>query len=138
MSTNSLVLKSTVFPEWYQDRIQPWVHYVPVKTDYTDLHPILAFFKGAPEDGRGGHDALAERIAAQGKQWAEENWCVLLLLVLAACARAHSPTSLTHSPFFLPRRRWVDMQAYLLRLLLEYARLVNRDDPLVSYDFELE
>ncbi|GAA5838080.1 hypothetical protein JCM9279_004120 [Rhodotorula babjevae] len=108
MSTNSLILKSTVFPEWYSDRIQPWVHYVPVKTDYTDLYPILAFFKGAPEDGQGGHDALAERIAAQGKQWAEENW------------------------------RWVDMQAYLLRLLLEYARLVNRDDPHVSYDFDLE
>ncbi|KPV75135.1 glycosyltransferase family 90 protein [Rhodotorula graminis WP1] len=108
MSTNSLILKSTAFPEWYSDRIQPWVHYVPVKVDYSDLYPVLAFFKGAPEDGRGGHDELAERIAAQGKQWADENW------------------------------RWVDMQAYLLRLLLEYARLVNRDDPHVSYDYELE
>lgn len=27
MSTNSVVLKSTIFPEWYQDRIQPceWI-----------------------------------------------------------------------------------------------------------------
>lgn len=24
MSTNSMVLKSTIFPEWYSDRIQPW------------------------------------------------------------------------------------------------------------------
>lgn len=23
MSTNSLILKSTIFPEWYADRIQP-------------------------------------------------------------------------------------------------------------------
>ena len=24
MSTRSLVLKSTIFPEWYADRLQPW------------------------------------------------------------------------------------------------------------------
>ncbi|GAA6056634.1 hypothetical protein JCM3770_006321 [Rhodotorula araucariae] len=105
MSTNSLVLKSTAFPEWYSDRIQPWVHYVPLKTDYTDLYPILAFFKGV--DGRGGHDELAETIAMAGRRWAEDNW------------------------------RWVDMQAYLFRLLLEYARIMNRDDPLQSQDFAL-
>ncbi|BGO91104.1 hypothetical protein NBRC10512_005802 [Rhodotorula toruloides] len=98
MVSNSLVLKSTIFPEWYSDRIQPWVHYVPVKTDYTDLLPIIAFFKGSPYDGSGGHDELAEKVASAGKQWTEQNW------------------------------RWVDMQAYLLRLLLEYARVMNRDD----------
>jgi len=25
MASNSLVLKSTIFPEWYADRVQPWV-----------------------------------------------------------------------------------------------------------------
>lgn len=25
MSSNSMVLKSTVFPEWYSDKIQPWL-----------------------------------------------------------------------------------------------------------------
>lgn len=28
MSMKAMVLKSTLFPEWYSDRIQPWVHYV--------------------------------------------------------------------------------------------------------------
>ena len=53
MSSNSAVLKSTIFPEWYETRIQPWVQcvclpvlryvadcacsYIPVKVDYTDL-----------------------------------------------------------------------------------------------------
>lgn len=46
MASNSLVLKSTVFPEWFTDRIQPWVHYVPVKVDYSDLYDILLFFRG--------------------------------------------------------------------------------------------
>ncbi|TNY24830.1 hypothetical protein DMC30DRAFT_386415 [Rhodotorula diobovata] len=97
MSTNSLVLKSTIFPEWYQDMIQPWVHYVPVQTDYSDLYPIMAFFLG-DEHGQGGHDALAKEIAMAGKKWAETHW------------------------------RWVDMEVYMYRLLLEYHRIMARDD----------
>ncbi|GAA6037062.1 hypothetical protein JCM8097_005532 [Rhodosporidiobolus ruineniae] len=96
MSTNSLVLKSTLFPEWYSDRIQPWLHYLPVKLDYSDLFPILAFFRGSPfKDRQGAHDALAETIATAGKKWAGEFW------------------------------RVEDMQAYLFRLLLEYNRVMQ-------------
>lgn len=28
MASNTLVLKSTIFPEWFQERVQPWVQYV--------------------------------------------------------------------------------------------------------------
>ncbi|GAA5925127.1 uncharacterized protein JCM15063_004929 [Sporobolomyces koalae] len=73
MSTRSVLLKSTAFPEWYQDRVQEWVHYVPLKVDYSDLYDIMAFFIGTP-DGQGGHDSLAEKIGANGKRWAEEYW----------------------------------------------------------------
>lgn len=73
MSSSSLVLKSTIFPEWYQDHIQPWLHYVPVSTDYTDLWQIMAFFRGH-EDGRGAHDELAKMIALEGKNWAGRHW----------------------------------------------------------------
>ncbi|GFZ43509.1 hypothetical protein JCM24511_01229 [Saitozyma sp. JCM 24511] len=67
MSTNSVVLKSTIFPEWYQDRIQPWIHYVPIKADLTDLYDVLAFF-------REGHDDLAKEIADEGKVWSKSFW----------------------------------------------------------------
>jgi len=33
----------------------------------------MAFFVGTP-DGRNAHDALAERIASAGKQWAKDVW----------------------------------------------------------------
>ncbi|GAA6063769.1 hypothetical protein JCM10212_006265 [Sporobolomyces blumeae] len=99
MSSNSLVLKSTIFPEWYADRVQPWVHYVPLKVDYSDLFSIMTFFRGSPYDGSGSHDDLAEKIATAGAEWAKSMW------------------------------RWQDMQAYLLRLVLEYARIMNRDSP---------
>lgn len=74
ISTNSCVIKTTIFPEWYQDRIQPWVHYVPVKADLTDLYDVMAFFRGSGEDAKGGHDALAEEIAMEGKKWSHRYW----------------------------------------------------------------
>ncbi|KAG9026634.1 Glycosyltransferase Family 90 domain containing protein [Tulasnella sp. JGI-2019a] len=73
MTTKSLVLKSTIFPEWYTDRVQPWVHYVPVKNDLTDLYDIMTFFRGN-RDGTGSHDGLAKRIATQGRQWSLSFW----------------------------------------------------------------
>ncbi|GAA5910466.1 hypothetical protein JCM8208_004485 [Rhodotorula glutinis] len=73
MSMRSAVLKSTVFPEWYQDRVQEWVHYIPVKVDYSDVYDIMAFFVGMP-DGSGGHDSLGEKIGQAGKDWARDFW----------------------------------------------------------------
>lgn len=73
LSSNSVVLKSTIFPEWYSDWIQPWVHYVPLKVDYTDLFDIMAFFSGDLE-GRNGHEDLAKLIAWQGQQYAAKFW----------------------------------------------------------------
>merc|ERR1711939_1096234 len=106
MSSNTLVLKSTVFPEWYSERIQPWLHYVPVSTDYTDLWPIMALFAGDLR-GRGAHPAEARKIAHAGRVWAERYW------------------------------RYSDMQVYMFRLLLEYARLLGRDDDdPTSMDFD--
>lgn len=110
MSTKSIVLKSTVrsilplnydmaegihlqiFPEWYSERIMPWVQcvlresrsstfftdflflsYVPIKVDYSDLYDVMTFFIGTP-DGRGSHDDLAAKLAAQGKEYARTMW----------------------------------------------------------------
>ncbi|KAM0745918.1 hypothetical protein T439DRAFT_330273 [Meredithblackwellia eburnea MCA 4105] len=72
MSTGTMVMKSTIFPEWYADHIQPWVHYVPVSTDYTDLWRIMAFFRG-DRDAKGNHDHLAKEIGYAGKYWAENH-----------------------------------------------------------------
>ncbi|KAK4702708.1 hypothetical protein P7C70_g3518, partial [Phenoliferia sp. Uapishka_3] len=73
LSGKSMTMKSTIFPEWYSDHIQPWLHYVPVSIDYVDLFPIMAFFRGG-RDGFGSHDDLAKEIGAAGKEWAENHW----------------------------------------------------------------
>lgn len=122
MASNSLVLKSTVglagrsppsfprptstdsgalpndhrpqiFPEWYSERIMPWVHYVPVKIDYTDLYDLMAFFAG-DLDGKGGHDDLAKQIAYNGKQWTEQHWRWEDMQACKYTRRPHPPCAL--------------------------------------------
>lgn len=73
MSTRSVILKSTIFPEWYADRIQPWYHYVPVRVDYHDLYDIMAFFLG-DHNGLNHHDELGKKIGEAGHQWTKEFW----------------------------------------------------------------
>lgn len=40
---NSVVFKSTIMPEWWNQRAQPWVHFVPIGLDYGDLVDALVF-----------------------------------------------------------------------------------------------
>lgn len=51
----------------------PWVHYVPVKMDLTDLFDIMTFFRGDVE-GNEGHDQLAKEIAYAGANWSDIFW----------------------------------------------------------------
>jgi hypothetical protein len=67
----------------------------PVQVDYSDLYNIMSFFSGPPShDGTHtgrevANDELAKAIAEAGRKFGEEHW------------------------------RWVDMQGYMFRLLLE-------------------
>ncbi|KAG0702517.1 glycosyl transferase family 90-domain-containing protein, partial [Suillus ampliporus] len=73
MTTNSLVFKSTVYPEWFSDRLSPWVHYIPIQNDYSDLYDALLFFRGDPA-GRGAHEELGAKIARSGREWSKAFW----------------------------------------------------------------
>jgi len=94
MST-SLPIKATIFKEWHDSRLLPWKHFVPMDNRFMDFWGIMQYFLGY--DGENvkveGHDEAAEKIAMEGQEWANR--------VL----------------------RTQDMQIYVLRLLLEYARI---------------
>ncbi|CED82150.1 Endoplasmic reticulum protein EP58, contains filamin rod domain and KDEL motif [Phaffia rhodozyma] len=62
----AVVLKSTVYSEWYSDVVIPWYHYVPLQNSYSDLIDIMTFFKTRPE--------AAKKIAAAGRQFVKEQW----------------------------------------------------------------
>ncbi|GAW24095.1 hypothetical protein ANO14919_136750 [Xylariales sp. No.14919] len=64
MRSTSLVLKSTIYAEWHDDRLTPWVHFVPFDNTFVDIYAILEYYLA--------HDAEAYRIAEEGRQWSEK------------------------------------------------------------------
>ncbi|KAF9078042.1 hypothetical protein BDP27DRAFT_1310663 [Rhodocollybia butyracea] len=105
ITTSSCIFKATIYPEWFTDRLQPWVHYVPVQIDLSDLWDSFAFFRG-DLNGKHGHDDLAKKIGAQGRDWSLNYW------------------------------REEDLVAYNFRLLLEYVRLTSLDRDSMSFELD--
>ncbi|SCV72268.1 BQ2448_4962 [Microbotryum intermedium] len=68
MLSNAAVVKSTIFPEFWTDWAIPWLHFIPMQVDYSDMWDILAFFRGGI-NGEGAHDDLGKQIAMAGKEW---------------------------------------------------------------------
>ncbi|KAG9050628.1 F-actin-capping protein subunit alpha [Tulasnella sp. UAMH 9824] len=110
LASGNVVLKATVFPEWISDWLVPYYHFVPIQHDYSDLYSTMVFLAGYPTtstDGEmileGGHEDLAEKIAQHALDASRSLW------------------------------RWEDMQAYMFRLLLEYARAMSSDRDSMAY-----
>ncbi|KAJ7708318.1 hypothetical protein B0H17DRAFT_1191784 [Mycena rosella] len=68
MNSGLLIFKATAYPEWFTDRIAPWVHYIPIQNSYADLLDALLFFRGDPAGG-GTHNDMARRIAGVRRGW---------------------------------------------------------------------
>ncbi|KAG8972533.1 F-actin-capping protein subunit alpha [Tulasnella sp. 425] len=110
LASGSVVLKATVFPEWISDWLIPYYHFIPIQHDYSDLYSVMAFLVGYPTtspDGKtvltGGHEHIAEQIAQHAQDASRSLW------------------------------RWEDMQTYMFRLLLEYARVMSVDREAMTY-----
>ncbi|TFK34614.1 glycosyl transferase family 90-domain-containing protein [Crucibulum laeve] len=73
ITSNSLIFKATIYPEWFLDRIQPWLHYVPVQIDLSDLYDSFIFFHGGMY-GEGANVELAAKIAREGREWSKSFW----------------------------------------------------------------
>jgi len=95
--SSSVPVRATLYRSWYDSRIVPWAHYVPMDNDFIGLFPILEFFFGSEGQIREGavRGKIAEDIAHAGAEWARR--------VL----------------------RKEDMEVYMFRLLLEYARILE-------------
>lgn len=88
ITSNALIFKATIYPEWYTSRIAEWVHYIPIQATYSDLYDAVAFFRV--------HDDAAAKIAAAGKDWSRRFWrkedmSAYLYRLLLEYARVTSP-----------------------------------------------
>uniref|UniRef100_A0A0W0F2S7 Putative capsular associated protein n=1 Tax=Moniliophthora roreri TaxID=221103 RepID=A0A0W0F2S7_MONRR len=123
LASDSVPIKNTVYDEFFSDWIQPWVHFIPLSTTYQEIYNIYAYFSGAPRaafkavnstelllsEEEQSHRVFdgqnrARRIARAGKQWKKTIG------------------------------RTVDMEVYVYRLALEYARLWADDREAWVYD----
>lgn len=94
LTAGSAVFKMTIFPDWNQDWLVPWLHYVPVKPSYDDLYDLAAFFIGPVSEGGvvdtdRGHEELGRKIGEAGQAFARDYWT------------------------------WEAMQSYMFRMILE-------------------
>ncbi|KAI0111236.1 hypothetical protein GGR51DRAFT_509421 [Nemania sp. FL0031] len=64
LASRSAPLKQTLLREWHDERLVPWVHYVPVSQGMEEL-PELVFYLTSTESGR----QRAREIAEQGRRW---------------------------------------------------------------------
>ncbi|GIZ45435.1 hypothetical protein CKM354_000860200 [Cercospora kikuchii] len=97
LGSTSLPIKATIYQEWHDSRLIPWKHFVPMDNTFIDIYGIMEYFVGNELLGLAGHDDVARNIALEGKAWTEK----------------------------VLRRE--DMSVYVLRLLLEYARICDDD-----------
>ena len=63
LHAGSVVLLASAFQDWVSRQIEPWVHYVPIRLDFSDLDKKLIWLVE--------HDAEAQAIGARGKAFAE-------------------------------------------------------------------
>lgn len=64
LASKSLPLKQTLFREWHDDRLVPWVHYVPISQGMKEV-PELVFYLTSTVPGK----RRAKEIAEQGRNW---------------------------------------------------------------------
>ncbi|KAG8991784.1 capsule-associated protein CAP1 [Tulasnella sp. 427] len=124
LMSESAVIKSTVYKEFFSDWIQPWLHYIPLSSHYSEIYNIHAYFSGA----------APSMIEALGKANQTSNQDVKIVTdawhdgdaQLRKIARAGRKWKMTIG-------RKVDMEIYVYRLCLEYARLWSDDREAMSY-----
>jgi len=50
LKVGTAVIKSTIFKEWYSDRIMPWVHYLLLTPTFQELRNLQTYFLGPTID----------------------------------------------------------------------------------------
>lgn len=65
LKSNSLVFMQALFKEWHDDRLVPWVHFVPISLGMEELPEATRYLLDDPEG-----KIIAARIAGESREWA--------------------------------------------------------------------
>ncbi|EJT69502.1 hypothetical protein GGTG_13121 [Gaeumannomyces tritici R3-111a-1] len=64
LASRSCPLKVTVFREWHDERLRPWLHYIPVSVGMRELPELVRFLTRTAAGQR-----VARRVAEAGREW---------------------------------------------------------------------
>lgn len=64
LNSRSLPFKQTVLREWHDERLQPWLHYVPISLGMEELPEVVRYLSVEDEGQQ-----LAALLAEKGRQW---------------------------------------------------------------------
>ncbi|KAH8431777.1 putative capsular associated protein [Aspergillus melleus] len=111
LQSHSLPFKTGLFRQWFDSRLSPWLHFVPVDLRLHGLWSTLAYFAGVDVTTHGAgpkfpmerHDVEGQWIAEEGRKWAEK------------------------------ALRKEDMEIYFFRLLLEWGRITDDQRDVLGY-----
>ncbi|KAL7952051.1 glycosyltransferase family 90 protein [Trichoderma barbatum] len=98
LASKSAPMKQTLLREWHDDRLVPWIHYIPVSQSMEEL-PELVFYLTSTEAGQ----QRAREIAEQGRDWffkalREKDMAVYMYRLLLELARLQDPSREAGSP----------------------------------------
>lgn len=112
LRSSSCPLKATVYAEWHDDRLVPWVHFVPFDSSYQDIWSVMDYFLE-------GHDAEGQRIAKQSMDWAakvlrRDDMLLYVWRLLLEYARVADPRRdrLGFVEDLRPARSWISLMIY--------------------------
>lgn len=91
LASKSTPLKMTILREWHDERLVPWVHYVPVSVSMEELPELVSYFS-LTEEGQKN----AREIAEAGRKWyfealRQEDMAVYVYRLLLELARLQDP-----------------------------------------------
>ncbi|KAJ7028040.1 hypothetical protein C8F04DRAFT_1266432 [Mycena alexandri] len=160
LASDSVPVKATVYDEFFNDWIEPWVHYIPLSAAYTEIYNVVSYFSGPPpaalraanlssdasfrgspynppsiysQDGPIRRDVGSESPVDHKNPQVDPSIAPLRGAAqegdrrLRRIARAGKHWKQTTG-------RTVDMEVYVYRLALEYARLWADDRDAMSYN----
>ena len=105
--SNSVSLKSTLFREWHDSRLFAWHHFIPMDIRYDDFYALLDYLSLGEFSASLWSGSLWERLVSR---WRTDQ----------AAAIASRSTKWAQQVL-----RKEDIEVYMFRLLLEYARLLD-------------
>ncbi|KAH7106860.1 hypothetical protein BKA62DRAFT_740679 [Auriculariales sp. MPI-PUGE-AT-0066] len=124
LASDSAVIKSTIYTEFFSEWIQPWLHYIPLTMSYKEIYNIHAYFSGPTKSML----AAANITEAENNPPAEQR-------TQQAIDRDNELRKIAQAG-----RQWkysigrkVDMETYVYRLCLEWARLYMDDRDAYSF-----